>query len=133
MSLTLKAARAVIDAGLEAGTAHNVEIAIAVLDRGGRILAAARSEKASYISLDVATRKAATANMFGAPTMKIMDMVKGDPVLMQSSCADPALSIIPGGLPIMLDGILVGALGVSGGHYTKDHEIAVLALNGLER
>ena len=58
-------------------------------------------------------------------------MIKADSFLVDAVMQEPRVSIIPGGFPIMLGGVLVGALGVAGGHYTQDQAIGEEAITVL--
>ncbi len=104
-------------------------VAVAMVDGGGRLLAAARSEQAGFIHLQVAERKAVTAVNFKMPTHALLEMLKGDPVALTAVMNEPTLCLLPGGFPVPVDGTPVAGLGIAGGHYTQDQAIgeAVLA------
>jgi glc operon protein GlcG len=131
MTLTLDGALSVIHAAIQAGREQGVPVAAVVVDTGGRLVAAARGDLAGYISLEVAQRKATAAVTFRAPTHDLLEMVKGDAILLASLMKEPELSLLPGGLPIMVDGALLGGLGIAGGHYSQDQAIGQQALAAL--
>lgn len=131
MSLTLDVALDLINAAIQAGRERGIPLAAAVLDIGGHVVASARSEQSGFINLEAAQRKATTSVSFRAPTHALLQMIKDDAVLLQSVIADSRLSVLPGGVPIMVDGALVGALGVAGGHYQQDQAAAEAALGAL--
>ncbi|AUW58785.1 heme-binding protein [Sphingobium sp. SCG-1] len=128
MTLTLETAQRLIAAAFEAGSKQDVAVAVVVVDRGGRVLASGRHENVGYINLDVAEKKAVASVNFGAPTHAVLNMVKDDDLLIKSVLAQGVLSLLPGGSDIRLDGELIGAIGVAGGHYSQDQAIVEQAL-----
>lgn len=131
MALTLSNALDLIQAAIKAGREEGMPIAVAVVDTGGRLLAAARTEEAGYITLDVAQRKATTSVNFRVATHALLEMIKADSMLLDAMMKEPDLSLIPGGFPIMIDGALAGGLGIAGGHYSVDRVIGEQALKEL--
>lgn len=131
MALTLNKALDIIKAAVQAGRELGVPVAAAVVDTGGRLVAAARSENAGYVNLTVAERKAAMSVNFGAPTHGILEMIKADNIALQAVMNVAELCVLPGGFPIVVDGALVGALGIAGAHYTQDQSIGEQALAAL--
>lgn len=131
MTITLKTSRDLVNAAIQAGLEKGVHVAAVVVDPGGHIVAAARSEKIGFINLDVAQRKATASITFMAPTHGVLDMIKADSFLVDAVMQEPRVSIIPGGFPVMIGGVLVGALGVAGGHYSQDQAIGEEAMKAL--
>ncbi|MDE2133824.1 MAG: heme-binding protein [Alphaproteobacteria bacterium] len=131
MALTLDVALALINAAVKAGREQGVPIAVAIVDTGGRIVAAARSEQTGYINLDIAQRKATTSVNFKTSTQAVLEMIKSDSFLLNAVMKEPEITLIPGGLPIVIDGALVGALGIAGGRYSQDHAIGEQVLKSL--
>lgn len=129
--LTLDIAMELVSKALKIGREQNVALAVAVVDTGGRVIAAARSEKAGFVNLDVARKKATAAANFSAPTQTILEMIKADSFLLDSVINEPELSLIPGGFPIPMNGAVVGGLGIAGGHYSQDQKIGEQALKAL--
>ena len=80
---------------------------------------------------DIAINKAYTAASFGMPTHVWYDFIKDDPPLLHGITQTPRLIIFGGGFPIIEDGQMIGAIGVSGGHYTEDMEVAKAALAAI--
>jgi glc operon protein GlcG len=131
MTLTVRTALDLIQAAVRAGNEKNVPVAAAIVDTGGRVVAAVRSEQAGFINLDVAQRKATAAANFKAPTHGILEMLRADPVALAAVMSEPTLCLLPGGFPIVIDGALAGGLGIAGGHYTQDQAIGEQALAAL--
>jgi uncharacterized protein GlcG (DUF336 family) len=82
----------------------------------------------------IAQDKAYTAVGFGLPTDGWHDFVKDDPPLaMGAAPGIDRLILFGGGYPIKIGGAVVGGIGVSGGHYTQDMEVAQAGLSALDR
>jgi uncharacterized protein GlcG (DUF336 family) len=102
---------------------------IAVCDDGGVLKAFSRMDGAALLSVQVAQDKAYTAVGFGIPSDGWHDFIKDDPPLaLGAPSGIDRLVIFGGGYPITVDGQLVGAIGVSGGHYSQDMEVAQAGL-----
>ena len=93
----------------ELGVAENVVI----LDDGGNLKAFSRMDGAPILSIEMAQNKAYTA-LFGVPTQEFFDFIQGDPSLLAGIPTLARVAAYGGGLPIKVDGELVGAIGVSG-------------------
>lgn len=131
MTLTLKIARELVNAAIQEGLEKGVPVAAVVVDTGGHIVAAARSEKLGFLNLDMAQRKATAAATFMAPTHGVLEMIRADAFLVDAVMQEQRISLVPGGYPIMIAGALVGGLGVAGGHYSQDQAIAEEAMKVL--
>ncbi len=83
---------------------------------------------APLLSVQLAQDKAHTAAAFGIPTDQWHEFIKNDPPLAVGIPHVPRLVIFGGGYPVYVDGHLVGALGISGGHYSDDMAVAEAAL-----
>jgi uncharacterized protein GlcG (DUF336 family) len=80
---------------------------------------------AALLSVQIAQDKAFTAVGFGMPSDAWHDFIKDDPPLEKGAVGGiDRLVIFGGGFPIKIDDAIVGAIGVSGGHYTQDMEVA---------
>ena len=102
---------------------------IAVVDESGVLKAFSRMDGAGLLPVQIAQDKAYTAVGFGMPTHGWYDFIKDDPPLAAGAPSGiDRLVIFGGGYPITIDGALVGAIGVSGGHYTQDQEVAEAGL-----
>lgn len=77
-------------------------------------------------SIDIAIDKAYTAASFGFPTSQWMSIIQDDPALREGIVQRERLVIFGGGVPIQIDGELIGGVGVSGGSSEED-EICALA------
>jgi uncharacterized protein GlcG (DUF336 family) len=108
---------------------YGLEISAVAVDSSGRLVAVQRCDLAAYASLEPAQRKATTAAVFKMPTAALTKLSAEDPVAQRALSASSDLLAVPGGYPIVIDGIIVGGLGVAGGHYSEDEMIAEKTLN----
>jgi uncharacterized protein GlcG (DUF336 family) len=105
-----------------------IPMAISITDESGTPKAFVRMDGAPFLAIDIAINKAKTACGFGMPTHNWHDFIKNDPPLALGAPHIKDLVIYGGGYPIKVDGAIVGAVGVSGGHYTDDMKVAEAAL-----
>jgi uncharacterized protein GlcG (DUF336 family) len=104
---------------------------IAIVDESGVLKALHRMDGAPLISVQIAQDKAYTATGFGIPSHAWYDFIKDDaPLALGATTGIDRLVVFGGGFPIQRDGQLVGAVGVSGGHYSEDMEVAQAGLDG---
>lgn len=102
---------------------------IAVVDESGVLKALHRMDGAPLISVQIAQDKAYTAAGFGIPSHAWHDFIKDDPPLADGAPTGiDRLVIFGGGYPIVRDEVVIGAVGVSGGHYSEDMEVALAGL-----
>lgn len=130
-TLTLEAATAVAERAKAEATNLGKPMVIAVTDETGTLLTLARMDGAPLLSIDVAIDKAYTSAGFGLPTHAWHDFIKDDPPLRDGALQIKRLIIFGGGYPIIVDGAVVGAIGVSGGHYSEDQKVAEAGLSAL--
>mgnify|MGYP002078630463 CR=1 FL=1 len=108
--------------------AMGVPMCIAIVDPSGTLVQFLRMDGSALLSVNIAQDKAYTAVSFGMATHEWHDFIKNDPPLLHGIVHTPRLVVFGGGYPIKVDGVLVGGIGVSGGHYTHDMEVAQAAL-----
>jgi uncharacterized protein GlcG (DUF336 family) len=131
-TLTLEAATAVINAASAEATSLGKPMCIAITDEGGNLLSFVRMDGAAQMSIDIAIDKAYTSATFGIPTHVWHDFIKDDPPLRDGAPTGiKRLVVFGGGYPITVDGATVGAIGVSGGHYSEDQKVAEAGLAAL--
>lgn len=129
-ALTSAAARLVADAVDGVSTERGVAPVVSVVDPGGELLAIARPDAAQVASVGVATDKARTAALFRRPSKDFEEQAaKGRPSALHLAGAVP----LQGGLPLTVDGHVVGAVGVSGASSAdEDQELAEIGVQSLE-
>ena len=112
-SISSELAQRMVDAAVakarELGVAENV----AILDDGGNLTAFCRMDGAPILCIEMAQNKAYTA-LFGVSTQDFFDFIQGDPSLLAGIPTLARVAAWGGGLPIKVDGEIVGAIGVSG-------------------
>ncbi|GAB4400522.1 MAG: hypothetical protein OHK0048_15720 [Rhodoferax sp.] len=108
--------------------ALGIRINVAVTDVNGTLMAFRRMHGAFLHSIDIAIDKAYTAASFGFPTSQWAAILASDDALRIGIPQRPRLVVFGGGLPIRVNGRLVGGIGVSGGSAEQD---AQCALEGL--
>ena len=107
--LAQKMVNAAVAKARELGVTENV----AILDDGGNLKAFRRMDGASIPTIEIAQNKAYTA-LFGVPTQDFFDFIQRDPSLLAGIPTLARVAAWGGGLPIRLNGEVVGAIGVSG-------------------
>ena len=127
-SIDAEMAEKAVVAAAKKATELKLKMCIAVADDSGDLKAFARMDGAPKLSIQIAQDKAFTAASYSMPTHAWFDFIKDDPPLLHGITHTPRLVVFGGGFPIMLKGEMVGAIGLSGGHYTQDMECARAAL-----
>lgn len=131
-TLSLAGARAALDAALDAAAALGVPVNVSVCDAAGHEVAFARMDGAALLSADIARDKAYTVAAFlGIPTDRWFSMIENAPALREGIVHRDRLVIFAGGVPVTVEGAVVGAVGVSGGTAEQDAEIAAAGAAAL--
>lgn len=123
--VSLAQARQIVAAAERAARKRNFTMAFAVVEPGGQLVAFEKMDGTQYGSERIAQEKARTAAHFKRPTKAFSDAVAAGRTVVLSL---PGVVAVEGGVPILRDGRIVGALGVSGGTSEQDGEIAAAAL-----
>jgi uncharacterized protein GlcG (DUF336 family) len=131
-SVTAELAHRVVAAAEAKAAELGVPMVIAVCDESGVLKAFSRMDGAALLSVQIAQDKAYTAVGFGMPSGGWHDFIKDDPPLAAGAVGGiDRLVVFAGGFPIVIDDQIVGAVGVSGGHYSQDSEVAEAGLAAL--
>lgn len=133
-TLTLDDAKRMVSAA--EAKAHKLGIAynIAVVDAGGHLLAFVRQDGALIGSIDLAIDKAVTARIFDTTTAQLASLAQsGKPLYgIQESNAGKVV-IFGGGIPVKLDGTIIGAVGASAGTVEQDIAVAEAAIHAFDK
>lgn len=122
-----------IERALERAKELEKNVSIAVVDDGGYLVAFARMDAANPSSVKIALDKAFTAATTRIATHKWFEIIENDaPLRAGAAIGVERLIVFGGGQPIVHEGAVVGAIGVSGGHWTGDTDIGSAALEILE-
>lgn len=125
MHVTIEQAEKAIAAARQKALALGTQMCIAVVDSGGVLKAFHRMDDAWVGSVDIAIKKAKTAVFFGMPTGQIGKLSQPGGPLYGIEHSNDGLVTFPGGLPIVdKDGVMIGAVGVSGSSVDNDHAVA---------
>src|SRR5499433_2609293 len=119
--LTLNTAKRIAAAAEAEAKKRGATVVIAVVDDGGYLLVLERLDDAQVASVDVGIAKARTAAIFRRPSKVFEDQVKNGRI---AALALPGAVALQGGVPIIVDGRVVGAVGVSGNSPQEDEDIA---------
>jgi glc operon protein GlcG len=119
--LTLDAARKIAAAAEAEAKKRSATVVIAVVDDGGYLLVLERLDDTQVASVDVGIAKARTAAIFRRPSKVFEDQIKNGRV---AALALVGATPLQGGVPIIVDGKVVGAIGVSGNSPQEDEDIA---------
>jgi uncharacterized protein GlcG (DUF336 family) len=130
-SIDIVTAERAIAAAAKKATELGLNMCIAVSDESGDLKAFRRMDGAPKLSIQIAEDKAFTSASYGLPTHVWYEFIKDDPPLLHGITHTPRLIIFGGGFPIVLEGEVVGAIGISGGHYKQDMECARAALQAI--
>lgn len=132
VSVSLAEARRIIDAGERKATELQIPYNIAVVDAGGGLVAHARMDGAWLGSIAIAVDKAWTARAFDMSTEDLARITQsGQSGFGLNTTNASRVVIFGGGLPIKANGIVIGAVGASGGSVDDDIAVAHAALAGF--
>lgn len=130
--LSAEGAQQAVAVALAAAGQLGVGIVVFVVDRGGNPLAMMRMDGAPRFSVDVAHKKAWTAAASGSRTDALRDVFTGDPTLLHGLQGGvDMLMAVGGATPILIDGEVAGAVGVSGATEEQDQQIADAAASSI--
>ncbi len=130
--ITAKQAQAVLEAALKKAKAINTKMDIAVVDAGANLKAFIRMDDAFLGSIDIAIKKAKTARMFNMPTGDLGKLSQPGASLFNIEHSNDGLITFPGGVLLKdKEGVIIGAVGVSGSSVEDDHTVATAGAKGI--
>lgn len=129
--ITAEAAQALTAAAAEAAAGIGVPMCIAITCPSGNLISFLRMDGAALLSVDIAINKAYTAVSFSMPSHAWHDFIKEDAPLLHGIVHTPRLVVFGGGYPVKDGGAVIGGIGISGGHYHQDMDVATKALAKL--
>src|SRR5262245_25703965 len=131
MALTLADANRIVAAALDKAREMNIKISVAVCDAGGRLVAFNRMDGAIWASVYGCQGKAIASVAFGRASGELQERA-GAPII-QGIMAAEGGHMIPsqGAVPILRDGVAVGACGVGGGTAQEDEDCARAGVSRL--
>jgi glc operon protein GlcG len=123
-SITLEAAKKAMAAAEAEATKNNWNVVITIVDAGGHVVMTQRANNTQYASIRIAEGKARTAVEFRRPTKALEDTVAAGGAGLRLLSVEGA-SLLEGGVPIVVDGKIIGGIGVSGVASKDDAAIAM--------
>jgi uncharacterized protein GlcG (DUF336 family) len=130
-TLSAAQARRIVDDAVTEAMATAVLVSVAVVDESGVIKEFKRMDGAPLVSVQTAMKKAYAAAAMGMPPDEFFTVIESDPAAVASFAHHPRLSFVAGGLPVVVNGDVAGAVGVAGAMTgVEDRRIAEVAVNG---
>lgn len=132
LALDFSLTHRLLQQAMQAATAINVPVVIALADRNGNTILTYRMPTALLVSLELAPKKAYTAVALKTATHELSAVIQPGADLFQLEASTGGKVVtFGGGYPLYRDGHLVGGLGISGGTVEQDMTIAQAAIHGL--
>ena len=126
--LTLEHAQLIAAAAEACAQQNNWRVVVAVVDDGGHLLYLQRNHDTQFGSVEIAIQKARAAIAFRCPTKASEDAVMGGRLI---HLALPGVIPAEGGVPLEIDGVMVGGLGISGVRAFQDGQVAAAGVASL--
>lgn len=123
-------ARKVVAAAIAESRKQNLPMAVAVVDNSGQLVAFERMDNTQTASTGISQDKAASAAMYRRPTKVFQDVLAAGGVGLRVLTLRGA-NAVEGGVPLIVDGKIIGGLGISGGTSEQDGTVAKAGAEGL--
>lgn len=133
MTITLEVAQRIIEAARGEAARLGISVSFCVVDSAAREVLTLREDGALWFTPGIARAKASTAAAMGQPTQDFADLIGQHPDLLRQIEQHMAVppTTLGGGLPVVVDGQLIGGLGVSGAEVWQDIACAQAGLSSL--
>jgi uncharacterized protein GlcG (DUF336 family) len=131
--VTHRAARRLVTHVTSAARDEGCDLSVAVVDTAGVLVAFERMDGAPRFSADLAASKARTAMTFGRPTSAMETIFSDRPAFTSSFVQQGGWYLGRGGFPLVVDGAVVGGIGVSGDEAEREEDLARTAAESLSR
>lgn len=129
-ALTLDAAKKIAEAAHAEAVANKWTMVIAIVDDGANLIYLERADGTQIGSIEVAQEKAKTAVKFKRASKVFEDAVAGG---RNAILKLPGALPVEGGVPLMIDGVVLGAIGVSGATSAQDGQVAAAGVKVFEK
>lgn len=130
VSIRCDAALRLVERAVERARQQGLAVCVAVVDPRGTLKAFANMDGAPQIAVE-ACRAKANAALMGLGSAELAQAVSNQPAVLASLVAQPEIALLGGGLPLLEEGRVVGAIGVGGALTEQDIDIAEWARQGL--
>jgi glc operon protein GlcG len=127
-TLSLAAARTIVAAAEAEAKSRGLGVVIVVVDDGGHVIELARMDTAQVASVNVGIGKARTAAIYRRPSRVFEEQIRNGRI---AALALADATPLQGGVPVIIDGRVVGAVGVSGDTPQADEEIAIVGVKAV--
>lgn len=122
---------AVLLAAQQEAQRQQLPVTVTIVDTGGHVRALVRQEGCSYFALESSRLKAVTASQLRLPSHVVGELSQQFPALHASFAANPAISGLPGGFPLVWQNEVIGGIGVAGGNFEQDRAIGTAGAAAL--
>jgi glc operon protein GlcG len=129
-TLTLAVAKQIAAAAETEAANNKFNMVIAIVDDGGNLIYLERMDDSQLASIEIAKGKAHTALTFKRPTKALEDAVAGGRTALLSFAGN---YLVEGGLPLIADGKVIGAIGISGGTSPQDGTVAKAGVDAFAK
>jgi len=123
--ITLEAAKKMMAAGETEARKNGWNVAITIVDASGGLIMFEKLDETQPGSIDVSQGKARTAALFKRPSKALEDLIAGGKT---AFLAVEGVVPLQGGVPVVADGKVIGAVGVSGVTSAQDEQVAMAAV-----
>jgi len=133
-SLSYRACLIMAEAAIRKAGELKIEISITFVDESGVLKAFFRMDHSALVTVDASRKKAITAVGYGIATGDDWyQFIKDDPILFQGIQQFTDFILLGGGSPVIDENTVLGAIGISGGHYKQDEECVKAALDAFNK
>jgi glc operon protein GlcG len=129
--ITLEAAKKVAQPAIAEARKNNWTMAVAIVDSSGELVYFERMDNTQLGSINTAINKARSAARFKRPTKAFQDMIASGGEGLRALGLDGAM-VVEGGIPLVMDGKIIGAIGASGGTSAQDGQCAKAAADTVK-
>jgi len=126
-TLTYEMAACLVEAAIRRANELGVRQCVAVVDEGGNLKAFGRMDDAPLLGIEACQRKAYTA-LFGVGTLELATSIKDEAAVLVGISHLARATVLGGGLPLIVEGEMVGGIGVAGGSVEQDVDCATAAI-----
>ena len=130
--LTGEMAQKMVNAAAFAATQDQLAVSVTVVDASGQTLAMLRDHRAGVHTIRASYKKAYTANSQKRETAVIAKGIADGSIPEDIRYLDENMLMMAGGIPVYIEGVVVGGIGVGGAHGSEDVRIAKAGLKALE-
>lgn len=128
--ISLALAKTILDAAAREAAAQSWPMAIAIVDSTAHLVVFQRADQTQLGSMEVSVAKATTAVRFRRPTKAFEDVMASGPAGVRIATM-PGVVALEGGVPIVVNGEVIGAIGVSGMLSSQDGQVAAAGLAAI--